>query len=125
MTAARLFDSGPLRFLPAPLREPRRVWLAILIGWALSFGGSIVLSWVAQGVAPSLGKPSFAMNGPIAFVLLAVFAPVAETLIMALVLGLLTRFVSPTAAILTSAMLWGVAHSLQAPVWGLIIWWPF
>jgi hypothetical protein len=21
--------------------------------------------------------------------------------------------------------LWGVAHSLAAPLWGLIVWWPF
>lgn len=125
MTAARMFDSGPLRFLPVPLREPRRVWLAILVGWALSFTGSILLAWAAQGVAPSLGRPSFAMSGPIAFLLLAIFAPVAETLIMALLLGLLTRFVSPTIAVLASALLWGIAHSLQAPVWGLVIWWPF
>ncbi len=125
MTAARLFDSGPLRFLPAAVREPRRLWLAILVGWALSFTGSILLAWAAQGVAPSLGKPGFAMSGPTAFFLLAVFAPVAETLIMALLLGLLTRVVSPTVAILISALLWGIAHSLQAPVWGLVIWWPF
>ena len=125
MTAARLFDKGPLRFLPAPLREPRRAWLAILVGWLLSFGGSVLLSWAAQSLAPALGKPSFPMTGWVAFLLLAVFAPLLETLIMAAVLSFLTRFLSPTVAILASALLWGVAHSLQAPVWGLVIWWPF
>jgi membrane protease YdiL (CAAX protease family) len=125
MAAARLFDSGPLRFLPTPLREPRRVWLAILIGWLLSFGGSMLLSWAAQGLAPDLATPDFKMSGMIAFLLLTVFAPVTETLIMAVVLAGLTRILPATGAILVSALLWGIAHSLQAPVWGLVIWWPF
>ena len=120
-----MFDSGPLRFLPAPLREPRRPWLAILVGWALSFGGSILLSWAAQRLAPGLGKPEFQMSGLFVFFLLTIFAPVLETLIMALVLSLLTRVLPATAAVLVSALFWGIAHSLQAPVWGLIIWWPF
>ncbi|MDQ3077560.1 MAG: CPBP family glutamic-type intramembrane protease [Pseudomonadota bacterium] len=125
MTAARLFDTGPLRFLPAALREPRRAWLAILIGFLLSVTGSLFLSWAAQGLAPTLGKPVFPMSGATAILLLVVFAPLVETLIMAAILALLTRFLPATAAILVSALLWGIAHSLQAPVWGLIIWWPF
>ena len=32
---------------------------------------------------------------------------------------------SPTLAVLVSAALWGIAHSLQAAAWGLVIWWPF
>ncbi len=125
MTAARLFETGPLRFLPAALREPRRVWLAILVGFLLSFCGSIFLSWAAQGLAPALGKPEFPMSGVTAFLLLVVFAPLIETLIMAAILALLTRFLPATAAVLFSALLWGIAHSLQAAAWGLVIWWPF
>jgi len=125
MTAALMFESGPLRLLPRPLREPRRAWFAILVGWLLSFGGSVLLSLTAQGLAPQLAKPEFALSGPLMFFLLTVFAPVTETLIMALVLTLLACFIPPTAAVLASALLWGVAHSLQAPIWGLIIWWPF
>ena len=125
MTAARLFESGPLRLFPAPLREPRRAWLAILIGWLLSFGGSVLLSLVAQQVAPDLAKPDFALSGAAMFLMLVVFAPVAETLIMALVLTVLTRFVAPTAAVVLSAFAWATVHSLQAPAWGLVIWWPF
>ncbi len=125
MTARPLFEGGPLRLLPLALREPRRAWLAILIGWLLSFGGSVLLSLTAQQFAPELAKPEFALSGPAMFLLLTVFAPVIETLIMALVLTLLARFMAPTAAVLASALLWGTAHSLQAPVWGLIIWWPF
>jgi hypothetical protein len=124
-TAVRLFDGGPLRFLPEPVREPRRAWLAILIGVALTVSGSLLLSWIASQVAPSLAKPEFPMKGATAFVLLVVFAPVAETLIMAAVLSALARFLSATTAVLASSLLWGIAHSMQAAVWGLVIWWPF
>jgi membrane protease YdiL (CAAX protease family) len=123
--AVRLFDGGPLRFLPEALREPRRAWLALLIGVALTVSGSLALSWIASQVAPSLAKPDFPMKGATAFVLLVIFAPVVETLIMGAMLSVLARFLSATTAILSSALLWGVAHSLQAAVWGLVIWWPF
>ena len=126
MTAAvRLFDSGPLRLLPAAVREPRRAWLAIPVGAALTLSGSLLLSWTASTIAPTLAKPDFPMRGLPAFGLLVLFAPIVETLIMAIVLSLLARFFSPTVTVLGSAALWGVAHSLQAPVWGLVVWWPF
>ena len=126
MTAAvRLFDSGPLRLLPAAVREPRRAWLAIPIGAALTLLGSLLLSWSASTIAPTLAKPDFALSGISAFALLVLFAPLVETLIMAAGLSILARFLSPTLAVLTSAALWGIAHSLQATVWGLVIWWPF
>ena len=123
--AVRRFDSGPLRLLPAALREPRRAWLAILVGAALTLAGSLVLSAIATLFAPTLAKPDFPLRGPIAFLLLFVFAPVVETLIMAAVLSVLARFLSSTLAIMASAGMWGIAHSLQAAAWGLVIWWPF
>jgi hypothetical protein len=125
IAAVRLFDSGPLRLLPAAVREPRRAWLAILVGAALTLSGSLLLSWLATLFTPDLAKPEFPMRGPIAFALLVGFAPLVETLIMAAVLAVLARFVPPTAAVFASAILWGVAHSLQAAVWGLVVWWPF
>ncbi len=123
--AVGLFDHGPLRLLPSAVREPRRAWLAILIGAALTLAGSLALSAIATSLAPTLAKPDFPMRGPIAFLLLFAFAPLVETLIMAAVLSLLARFLSPTLAVLASAALWGIAHSLQAAAWGLVIWWPF
>lgn len=126
MTAAvRLFDGGPLRALPKPLREPRRAWFALLIGVALTVSGSLLLSWIASQVAPGLAKPEFPMKGASAFVLLVLFAPVVETLIMAAVLSVLARFLTASSAVIASALLWGIAHSLQAAAWGLVIWWPF
>ncbi len=127
MTAAAvgLFDGGPLRLLPAAIREPRRAWLAIPVGAALSLAGSLVLSAIATIFAPALATPDFPMGGTTVFLLLFLFAPLVETLIMAAVLSILARFMSPTAAVLASAGLWGIAHSLQAAAWGLVIWWPF
>ena len=111
--------------MPAPLREPRRAWLAILIGWALSIVGSLALAALSRTFAPDLPTPEFPMKGPTAFFLLVVFAPLLETLIMAGFLSLFLRFLPPAAAILLSAAGWGVAHSLEAVGWGLVIWWPF
>jgi membrane protease YdiL (CAAX protease family) len=122
---ARLFDDGFLKFLPATMREPRRAWLAILTGWMFSIVGSIALAALSRAIAPSLPPPEFPMKGPMAFFLLVVFAPVIETLIMAGLLSLLLRFLSPATSILLSALAWGVAHSSMALGWGLVIWWPF
>lgn len=121
----RLFDDNFLRFLPAPLREPRRAWLAILIGWSLSIVGSLALAALSKAIAPQLPTPDFPMKGPLAFFLLVAFAPLLETLIMAGFLSLFLRFLPPAAAILLSALGWGIAHSLEAIGWGLVIWWPF
>lgn len=125
MASAPLLDTGPLRFLPAALRVPDRAGRAMLVGGALSLAGSILLSALVQELVPDLAKPEFPSIGLAAFLSFVLFAPVVETLIMAGVLAVLTRFVSATAAILASAALWGLAHSLLAPAWGLIIWWPF
>ena len=121
----RLLDDSFLRFLPAPLREPRRAWLAILTGWLLSIVGSLALAALSRAIAPQLPAPAFPMTGLTAVFLLVVFAPVLETLIMAGFLSLFLRFMPPAAAILLSAAGWGVAHSLEALGWGLVIWWPF
>lgn len=123
---AGLLDDSFLRILPAPVREPRRAWLAILTGWLLSLAGSIVLALIIGKVAPDMAKPDFAgLSGMYAIFLLVVFTPFLETLIMGGILVLLQRFLNPAAAVITSALLWGVAHSLGALSWGFAIWWPF
>ena len=121
----RLFDDSFLRFLPAPMREPRRAWLAILTAWALSILGSVVLAAISQTLVPGLPAPEFPMKGPVALFMLVVFAPFVETLIMGGLLSLFLRFTPPAIAVLLSAVGWGAAHSSQALGWGLVIWWPF
>lgn len=122
---ARLFDDSFLKFLPSPLREPRRAWLAILLGAAMTIAGSLLLALASQAIAPNLPTPTFPMRGPIALFLLVVFAPLLETLIMAGFLLLFLRFLPPAGAIVLSAAGWGAAHSFEALGWGLVIWWPF
>lgn len=123
--SGRLFDDSFLRFFPVAMREPRRAWLAILTGWAFSIVGSIALAALSGLVAPSLAAPEFPMKGPMAFFLLVVFAPFVETLIMAGLLSLLLRFMSPATSVLLSSLAWGAAHSSMALGWGVVIWWPF
>ena len=114
-----------LSFLPRPLREPRRPAVAIATSWLTTFLPSILLAAIISLIAPEAPQPKFDVSGPMAIFLLAVFAPVLETLIMGGVLLVLLRFVSPAAAVLISSAGWGIAHSTAAPTWGLVIWWPF
>ena len=80
---------------------------------------------LAQWLLPAAEGPSFDVGGLETVAILVIFAPLVETLIMAAFLELLLRFMPPTAAIALSAIAWGIAHSLVAPAWGLVIWWPF
>jgi hypothetical protein len=104
---------------------PRSALAAILVGWPLALLPSLALSVVVNALLPQVAGPSFNAKGQAVFALLVVFSPVLETLIMAGVLSVLLRLVSPTRAILASSVGWGIAHSLAAPSWGLVIWWPF
>jgi hypothetical protein len=120
-----MLQNSMLGWLPSPLLVPRNAALAIVTAWACAFFPSIALSWLTAELMPEVARPEFDVGGGMALFLLVVFAPVVETLIMAGVLTLLLRFVGPPSAILISAAGWGIAHSLAAPAWGLVIWWPF
>jgi hypothetical protein len=124
-TPARDRRAPSLPFLPRPLLEPRRPLLAIALGALTAFVPSILLAALVLWLLPGREGPQFAMDGMVALFGLVVFAPIVETLIMGTMLLVLLRLVGPTAAVLASAAGWGVAHSLAAPIWGLIIWWPF
>ena len=122
----RLFDDNFLKVLPSPLREPRRAWLAIPIAWLLSFLGSVALAALVNWLAPnaqSIDIPK--LPAWLIILAFAVFSPLIESILMGLGLKLLLRWLSPATAILVSAACWGIFHSLQIPVWGLAIWWPF
>lgn len=123
---ARLFDDNFLKFLPWPLREPRRAWLAIPIAVALTLSGSLIISLLLKTIAPELPPPDMSqLKGLRGFIALDLLAPFFETLIMAGFLALFLRFMSPGAAIATSAIGWGIAHGSQAIIWGPVIAWPF
>ncbi|HKX91874.1 MAG TPA: CPBP family glutamic-type intramembrane protease [Sphingomicrobium sp.] len=123
--ALRIAWAPPVSWLPEAVRNPSSVLRSVALGWLVAFSVTILIAGAIQLVAPDARSPEFAISGPIAVALLAVFSPIAETLIMGGVLLILLRFLPPTWAVVASAVGWGVVHSLAAPVWGLIIWWPF
>ena len=111
--------------LPRFLNEPARPVRAILLGWPLVSLPALGLAALFGALFPGAPEPQFPGDPRLVFFLVTVFAPVIETLIMAAVLELLLRVVPPGWAVALSALGWGIAHSLQAPTWGLVIWWPF
>ncbi len=125
VTPAGALDSPPVGWLPLALREPRRPLLAIALGWLFAFVPSLALSAAIQKLFPNLSGPEFEMTGALAIFLLVVFAPVVETVLMGGLLTFLLPRMAPVPAILISTVVCAVLHSLQAPAWGLVIWWPF
>lgn len=115
----------PLTWLPGAMLEPSNAVRSIAVGWLLAFPASILLAALIHLIAPDAKTPEFAVSGPLAISLLVFLSPILETLIMGGVLLLLLRFIPPTWAVIVSAVGWGLVHSYAAPIWGLIIWWPF
>jgi hypothetical protein len=114
------------RFLPAFLRDTGHSKPAYVVkAWLLTLLPSLALAMIAGAVVGEEKGPNFGQPGYVLFFLLVVFAPVVETLIMVPPLLVLNRLFGPTPAMLLSALGWGVAHSLHAPVWGFVVWWPF
>ena len=107
------------------LLEPRRPLRAILVGWPLTTIPALLLSLLVSSLLPQVAGPSFPVNGLSTLLLLVLFAPFIETLIMAAALEILLLILPPRFAVIASAVGWGIAHSLAAAAWGLVIWWPF
>ncbi|HYW15498.1 MAG TPA: hypothetical protein VE891_05000 [Allosphingosinicella sp.] len=103
---------------PVAARYVAKAWLAALIP-------SIALSALVRLVAADAAAPQFPGEAG-SLVLFVVFVgPALETLLLALPLLGLNRFFGPGPAVIGSALIWAVVHSLVVPVWGLVIWWPF
>ena len=115
----------PLVWLPRPIREPRNPFLSVAVGWLTTFLPSIAIGAAVTALFPHLGLPDLGVANTTIFILVVIVSPIIETMIMAAVLELLLRFVPPAVAVAISAIGWGIAHSLAAPAWGLVIWWPF
>lgn len=117
---------GPLALLPARLFRDRSPLPYVLLAWALSLAGSLALGAVLAAIAPDVETPDLAGAPAWAILLgIVILSPLLETLIMGSVLLVLMRLLKPWQAVLASAALWGVGHSLMTPTWGLVIWWPF
>jgi membrane protease YdiL (CAAX protease family) len=118
-----------LRWLPAFLfRTDRTASRYVVKAWALALVPSFLLSALAHWFFPGLEGPSFAGAAdrmPLLLFLIVVLSPVGETLILLAMVLFLRRLFGAGPAVVASALLWAAAHSLQAPGWGLIVWWPF
>jgi membrane protease YdiL (CAAX protease family) len=118
-----------LAWLPAFLFRTDPVAARYVVkAWALMLGPSLILGWVAARLFPEAPGPNFNVEtvGPwMTAFSLVFFAPAVETLILAPLVLLLRRFFGFGPAAIAGAVLWGIAHSLAAPTWGLIVWWPF
>ena len=115
----------PLRFLPRAIRVPEKAFRAIAVGWLTAFPVSMLFAALGATLLPQAVQPQFHVSGAAAIFTLVIFSPLLETLIMGAVLIVLLRIMPPAWAIVVSAIGWGIAHSSVAPIWGLVIWWPF
>lgn len=129
MTVPESFAERPayLRFLPDFLfRQDEPPLPYILKGWLLALLPSLALAALAGSLAsPSAEVPDIPVQGSTSLLLLIVVGPLLETLILLpMVLGF-RRLLGPGPAVLLGALLWAIGHSLAAPIWGLVVWWPF
>ena len=108
-----LFDTG----------QPKAAYL--LKAWLMAFVPSVILAMIVTAVAPAAPAPEFGGTGIGIYLLVVLFAPAAETLLLVPPLLLLRRFLGDSAALVGSALLWALLHSWAAPTWGLVVWWPF
>lgn len=116
------------RLLPAFLFDAGQpAWAYVAKSWLLTLLPSVALGvLVGLIVQPGAeGLPRFDLPAWLLFLGIVIFAPVTETAAMLGPLLLLNRLFGPTAAVVGSAALWGGLHSLSAPTWGLVAWWPF
>lgn len=117
---------GPLSFLPVSLFVAQRPSRAIPIAAVIALAGS-----VAIGVTIAMlfdGGTGLAMGRAapwLLWVLIAIVSPVLESLVMAIGLVLLRLALPAWPAAVASAIAWGLLHALAAPLWGLVVWWPF
>ena len=97
----------------------------MLVGWPVTSIPALALAALAGWLLPNAASPDLPVGGVYPFLLVVVISPLLETLIMALVIEIGLLVLPPLPVVMLSAIGWGVAHSLAAPVWGLVIWWPF
>ena len=93
--------------------------------WMLVLLPSLALSLLVQLLLPQAEVPDIRVDGAIMVFLLVVVSPVLETLLMTPPLLVANRYLGPGPAVVGSAVMWGAIHSLSAPAWGLVTWWPF
>jgi len=115
-----------LAFLPDFLFVPDAGRARYVVkAWLLALIPSIALSALVSLVVRPATHPDFPVDSALAVFLLVVVSPLLETLLLIPPLIGFKRLFGPGPAVVASALLWGIVHSLAAPAWGLIVWWPF
>lgn len=118
---------GALAFLPRFLfTDAGPWWRYVLLAWAVVAIPALALGWLASRLAPGLPGPDLDGGSDAQLVIgVVLLSPFVETLLMSGPVALLRRSFRPVVAVVGSAALWGVLHSLVAARWGLVVWWPF
>jgi hypothetical protein len=123
------FPSGRppwLGFLPRFLFSADQPKLAYIFkAWLLALLPSLALVGLVAAATDGPAGPEFALPGRLFVLLVVIVAPLLDTLLMIPPLWLLNRIGGPAFAAAGSALLWAGFHSLAAPLWGLVVWWPF
>lgn len=105
--------------------EPRAFYLAKVV--LLTLGGAILVSVLLQGLLPEAEQPAFDRSNPYTLLFsVVVIAPIVETIIMWFMISVLQRFLpDDRMVVFVTAGAWAGMHSMQALVWGIVIFWPF
>lgn len=114
------------KWIPDRLRYPQSVWLTLIVAPILTLGIGSLLSYLVQLAAPGLAGPEFPdAHWLVTFTSIVIVSPVLETFFMAGVYALSRRFTGVGGSIIVTTIICAICHSLLAPAWGLVIWWPF
>jgi hypothetical protein len=86
----------------------------------------IALLLAVSGIADEGSGPDFEGPALVVLPLVLIAGPAIETLLLAFTLWLLSFFAKRKVVLaLVSALIWAGLHSLAAPAWGLVVFWPF
>jgi hypothetical protein len=111
-------------------------WKYVIRMGLLSLLPSLLLAGLltAAGVITEGNSPSFAIPEeappelfyPFLVVGFLFCSPVFETIALGFTLWALSHVTQDfIKRALMAAVIWGILHSIQAPAWGLVVWWPF
>lgn len=108
----------------------------VLRAWPIAMVPAVLISTIVSVLARLAGADYlfdesqwgsfFEMSTGMLLLQIVVVAPICETLLMAPLLALLVRILPRRRyAVIGSAVVWALLHSLSAPIWGLCIFWTF
>ena len=108
----------------------------VLRAWPVAIVPTLAITTIASIIAQLAGADHlfdesqwgnlFEMSSAMLLLQIVIVAPILETLLMAPLLALFVRVLPQRRyAVLASASVWAILHSLSAPIWGVCIFWTF